>query len=166
MKKIILTLFVITFTLTSIAAIGGKANPASEERQVSSFNAIELQCSADIYLFQGKSQKVVVEADEDILGKIETYVENNTLIVDINGRIGNYNTLKVYVTCVELEALTVSGSGDVYGDGMFNSDSFILMLNGSGDVEMEMTADKKINVKLMVQEMLNWPVKLTGCMWV
>jgi hypothetical protein len=148
MKKSILTLVILAFSLASFAAIGGKGKPASEERQVSSFNSIELKCSADLYLFQGKSHKVVVEADGDIIAKIETYVESNTLIIDVKGRLNNYNTLKVYVTCVELEALTVSGSGDVYGDGMFNTDNFVLLVNGSGDVEMQMSADKvkcKIN---------------------
>jgi hypothetical protein len=148
MKKTVALLTLITFTLSVMAAIGGKAIPGKEERNVGSFTKIELRGPVDLYLYQGNTQRVVIEADDDILSKVETYVEGEILVIDTKNNLRNVKVLKAYITFTGLEGVTVSGSGDVYAEETIEADDFMLLINGSGDVEMDLEADKikcKIN---------------------
>jgi hypothetical protein len=141
-KSGIITMLILAlFSAATSAAIMTKGRQKSEERSVASFSAIALKCSADLYLYQGKSQKVVVEIDDRYMDQVETYVKNNTLIIDTEGTMRNINVFKVYVTCVELESLEIAGSGDVYGEDMIYCDDFFLLINGSGNAEMKVSAD-------------------------
>jgi len=139
---ILTVLILAAFSFNTFAAIMTKGNNKSEERSVSSFNAIELKCSADLYLYQGKSHKVVVEIDDRYMDQVETYVRDNVLIIDTEGNMRNISVFKVYVTCVELESLEVAGSGDVYAEDMITCDDFMLLINGSGNAEMQISADE------------------------
>lgn len=113
----------------------------SQERSVGSFTSISLTCSVDLYLYQGKTNKVVVEADEQYIDQIETYVEGETLVIDVKGSIRNAKVLKAYITFEQLNKLKISGSGDVVCENAIIADEFIYEISGSGDLDMKIEAE-------------------------
>lgn len=119
-----------------------------QERTIGSFDAIQSTCSVDLYLTQGNSNKVVVEADERYIDQVETYVQNNTLIIDIKGSVRNAKILKAYITFKELKELEISGSGDVVCENKIVTEEFNYKINGSGDLYLMIetgTLECKIN---------------------
>src|SRR5258706_368926 len=108
-----------------------------ETRNVGTFTKIAFRVPGKLILKQGSPQSVVLEGDKETLDKIETDVDGNKLTI---GREQHWmdwswrdeNKVTVYVTVSNIEALSVSGSGDLVGSGKFSTGD--LDLKGSGSV--------------------------------
>lgn len=146
-------LFTVMWIIGSLAAsamMNGSAIPQveSQERTVGSFSYIKSTCSVDLYLYQGKTNKVVVETDSRYIDQVETYVEGKTLVIDVDGIIRNARTLKAYITFETLKGLEITGSGDVFFENTITTDEFEYEINGSGDLKLDIeaeTVNSKIN---------------------
>lgn len=140
MKKLTLILALVTFSL------GLFAN--EEERTVSSFNAIENNCSLDVTITQGDVQKVTVFSPEKYMHKITTKVHANTLVIDIKGSLSYRNeTLKIEITVKDLKEITNSGSADFYINGVFATENLLIDMHGSGDFEGDLNV-KELEVNM------------------
>ena len=96
-----------------------------EIREVSSFTKISFRVPGNLYLKQGSPQKVEMEGDKDLLQKIETEVDGDRLIIGKEnhwnwGGWGDSDRINVYITVKNIEGLSVSGSGDLIGQGKFS----------------------------------------------
>lgn len=128
--------------------VKGNGNIAKRECKVEDFSEIELNCSADLFITQGSKNRVVVEADENLIEMIETKVHGETLKIDIDGNISRSTKLDVYVTVEELHKLQVNGSGDVETENTISGIGLDVNVNGSGNIEMELdvkNVESKIN---------------------
>jgi len=85
----------------------------SESREVSGFNEVELKGVGNLSIRQADIKSLTVEAEEDVLPKIRTKVENNRLIIgsEPNTPISTTGPINYKVTATDLNALEVSGSG-------------------------------------------------------
>lgn len=140
MKNLITIIIVIAFS-SNIFAV-------EDVRELSSFTAIENNCSLDVYITQGDHQKVVVVAPEKYLEKIETSVQAGTLIIDIRGSLSYRNEdLHIEVTVNDLNEITNKGSADYEIRGIFETDNLTLNMHGSGDFEGDFNVkDLEINM--------------------
>jgi len=114
----------------------------SQEREIGSFKAIENRSSVDLYIYQGSSPRVVIEADESAIAKVETWVEGEVLVVEMDGCPMNVRTLKAHITVTDLERLIVNGSGDVKTEMVVESPRLEVKINGSGDVSLKLAVDE------------------------
>jgi hypothetical protein len=125
-----------------------------ETRTVDSFTRLNFRIPGKLYLRQGSEQKVVLEGNKDILEKIETEVEGGRLSIgreNNNWRMWDWDDddrIIAYVTVTTLEGLSVSGSGNVIGEGVLKAGDLALAVSGSGSMEIEVTAsgDMEANV--------------------
>ncbi|MGC4021491.1 MAG: head GIN domain-containing protein [Cyclobacteriaceae bacterium] len=96
-----------------------------------------------LILKQGSTQSVVLEGDKETLAKVETDVENGKLVIGREGKRWmdwswrDENKITAYVTVTNLEAVSVSGSGNLTGDGKFSTGDLELKVSGSGSLDME-----------------------------
>src|SRR5258706_10735264 len=101
-------------------SVTGSGKIQTDTRAVSGFQAISLKTSANLVLRQGSREGVELRADDNILPLIETRVVDGTL--EIRGRDGaSYSTKTtpvVTVDLIRLSGLSLSGSGDMSGDGL------------------------------------------------
>lgn len=118
--------------------VKGNGNVMSQERNVGNFSEISLNCSADLFISQGSSSKVVVKADENLLEKIETDVSGDKLKIDIDGSISRSTTMEVYVTVKNLHEIRVNGSGDVESENTISGIGLDVGINGSGNIELDL----------------------------
>jgi Putative auto-transporter adhesin, head GIN domain len=125
-----------------------------ETRTVDSFTRLNFRIPGKLYLKQGNEQKVVLEGNKDILDKIETEVEGGRLSIgreNNNWRMWDWDDddrIIAYVTVTTLEGLSVSGSGNVLGEGVLKAGNIALAVSGSGSMEIEVSAsgDMEANV--------------------
>ena len=117
-----------------------------EVRQVPAFTQLTLAGSHNIVLRQGSPQKVEVEASAEDRAHIETEVTGGKLRVgtkrDKNGN--NWSSsyrfqgpVTVYVTMPTIEALSVSGSGNMRTAEPIKASNLNLSVSGSGDLKLE-----------------------------
>ena len=107
------------------------------------FSGISLNISANVYLSQGETHRVRIEADENIKNKIITEVKDNVLIIKCDKSLHNSKDIKIYVTMKELDLIKLNGSGDIICQDSFNSDNIAIEITGSGDITLSGRAENQ-----------------------
>lgn len=122
----------------------GSGSVVSESRDVSGFDEVELNGIGNLLIEQTGSESLTVEAEEDVLPKIRTEVENDRLIIGPKPGASIHTTepINYTLTVDDLSALEVSGSGDVQAEGI-STDELAVTVRGTGDVEVSGRANSQ-----------------------
>lgn len=149
LKAIIAVLFIAGFSLSMVS--NHSAYQDKTERKLPSFSALNLALSADVILSQGATQKVEIQASEKLQKLIETEVKDGELKIKWADRFFN-NTygekVKIYITMVDINALRISGSGDIIADGSIKTSNIQLSISGSGKISLNELASANINASI------------------
>lgn len=139
--------------LLMVALFANKnANAQEQERDVAVFSEIALNISAKLYLEQGNEQSVRIVAKESTLEDIITEVNGRKLII----RFPNKNMFKrnydpgkieIYITVPSVDALGISGSGDIVADEL-ESRILQLAVSGSGNIDIKDLNSKKLKASI------------------
>lgn len=112
-----------------------------QDRHLSGFHAVDAAGSFDVYITQGSAESVKVEAPSDLMEHIKTAVEGGTLrIYNKNDGFhwgdlfGHHPKVRIYVVISNVDAVGVSGSGDVYFRDGLHANNLRLNVSGSGDM--------------------------------
>jgi len=133
--------------------ITGSGKIQTDARAVSGFQAISLKTAAKLVLRQGSREGVELRADDNILPLIETRIVDgaNGPTLEIRSRDGaSYSTKTtpvVTVDLIKLSGLSVSGSGDISGDGL-KSPALKVAVSGSGDIRLNKLAVDDLGIKV------------------
>lgn len=147
MKRLLLLLPVLLIATAAsgcvhilVDCVHGSGTVARDERTVSSFRRVVIKGSTDVVLTQSATQRVVVEAEDNLLPLVRTAVEDGDLVIDTRKCIENTRPVVVHVAAAELAGVTISGSGDVTGVDKIDATSFDIRISGSGDVRLWLVA--------------------------
>lgn len=121
-------------------SVRGNGKIAKETREVRSFTGINASSGINVYLFQGTENKVVVEADENLLDCIVTKVEGNVLKCSVNCNIRRSSKLNVYVNFTDLSSISASSGASVYGETLIVTDQLRLNSSSGADIKVETIA--------------------------
>jgi hypothetical protein len=122
------------------------AEVETQVRNTGYFNQLHFDGAYTIFLSQGDSCSVRIEAEPKVLAKVNTEVKNNTLKVDTkNGgwfchRGHSREDIKVHITVKDLKSIEIDGSADLTGKGKIICDTLELSISGSGDINLETEA--------------------------
>ena len=117
---------------SSNSATEGSGVPATQARDVVAFNSVELAGSNNVVIRVGENQSVVVRADANLLDRVTTEVQSGRLVVaNIPGSFTTKSPMSVEVTVPTLNALTLTGSGNIAVNGI-ETESLEVTLPGSG----------------------------------
>jgi hypothetical protein len=123
----------------------GNGKVVTEERNVTEdFTEVRGSAGLDVYLTQGNENKIVIEADENLLQYIETDIEDGKLHVTTSENIGRSKAKKVYVTYKELTNIEASSGADVTGNSVIKSQNLSLKSSSGADLKVEVFAQKLI----------------------
>jgi hypothetical protein len=151
-----LRLLIFTIVILSISActqaqfrvtVRGNGNVITKERKAENFTGIKVSSGVDVYLKQGTSMSISVEADENLHEYIITEVKNGVLNVYTDANIREAKRERVYVTMKEINSITTTSAGDIVGETPVMSDRLELSASSAGDIKLEVTSkDIKINI--------------------
>lgn len=142
MKNIIPVLMALLI-ITSVQA------QKKETRNVDTFSQISYRVPGKLYLRQGSQQKVEIEGDEEVLGKIKTTVGGNKLTIETESSWRNWSSndkVNIYITMKNIESLHVAGSGNLIAESKITANDLDLKVSGSGSMQLEAEADGRINM--------------------
>ena len=137
MKQIMLLNLAFYFLLTFSSCSYTTGEGASIEREfpVESFSSVEVDGSFDVSIDQSASQKVLAVGQENIIEQLKLNVIDDVLYISLEpGTYLNYE-LEVQVTMPDLNAVVLSGSGDIRLGTFVDLDDVKIELEGSGDIE-------------------------------
>ncbi len=103
---------------------------------------IKVGSGIDVFLTQGDSYDLEVEADENLQSWIRTEVSGNELNIFTEKSIRFAKTKKVYVTCKTLERIEISSAGDLTGMTPFKTGKLDIEMSSAGDLRLEVEADE------------------------
>lgn len=125
--------------------IKGNGNVVTIERSTEDYDAISVSGWFDVILVDGKEGKLSIEGDENLLEHIKTEVKDGKLVVKVKK---GYNLQPsswkkdggIYVTVpVEsVNAVSLSGSGDIVGKKTISAAEFNTSMSGSGDITLDL----------------------------
>lgn len=148
-KKIILTTFILSLTLTTNAQWGskkikGNGNVVTVKRATSDYDGISVGGSFDVILVKGKEGNISIEGEENIIPYIETEVKGSTLKIKFkkNTNIRTTKRLTVTVTYQDIKKVSLGGSGNIISKGIIKSNDFSASLGGSGNITLTIDADE------------------------
>ncbi|UOQ54343.1 head GIN domain-containing protein [Hymenobacter cellulosivorans] len=119
-----------------------------QTRPVASFQAVQAGGGIDVFLTQGPTAAVVVDAASEAQPHVVTSVKNGALVIgwdtDRSWRSllsdRKLGSVRVYVTCPQLTALSVSGGSDARGETPFTAEDIRLAASGGSDLQLTITA--------------------------
>ena len=131
----------------------GSGESVTEQRSVGEFDALQTS-SIKVLVRQGATSSVSVQADRNLLPLLETVVEDGAQGKVLKLRWKRWSDIKtkvepvVTVVVVRLQALTVSGSGDIVAEPL-QQPRLLVRVEGSGDVKLNgLVADElKVEIK-------------------
>ncbi|PKD19199.1 hypothetical protein APR41_16540 [Salegentibacter salinarum] len=153
MKKLILILSVLFIASSPVQAqwwgsnetIKGNGEMTSEKRNTGDYDEITLVGSMDVELVSGSEGNLTVEAESNLQEYITTEVNGGTLKISIekgyNLRPSRNKGIKVTVPFQDLDAVEVTGSGDLWNSATITARNFSTKLTGSGDIKLDLEVE-------------------------
>ena len=140
MKTLVLTLGIVTVGLVAVAQnrITGSGKVVSESRTVGRFSEVRIGGAFKVTLTKGSAPALKLEAEDNILPKIESYVEGNVLVIRMreNWSIHSRGPMRATITFTELQGLDISGAVNASCEGTIESDRFRLDAAGASNVNL------------------------------
>lgn len=125
--------------------VNGNGNIKKEKRNSSAaVDEISTSGKFKVYITQGSTPSIELEADENLLPYIETEIRDDELRL---GPKKGYNIrpsddIVVRITVVKLESLAGSGTAGFYTQGAVKGDKLEVALSGRGDAELNLQYNK------------------------
>lgn len=146
-QSILITLvLILSMTMQSsctyaFRGIKGDGNVVKEKRDVTSFSGIDVGGAFKVYLTQGSSEKLEIEADENLLPIIKTEVKGGTLYISTKEDIRDSEALNIYLTFKEMHEIDVSGACDLSGEDKFTFNDLEMDCSGASNIDLKITAN-------------------------
>lgn len=128
----------------------------TQTREVTGFTFIHLEMAATVYVTQENHFNVQVAASQDLLERINTDVDENTLEITIGKNSSGKNNdsrydkedVIIYISMPKPNGLEVYGSGTIKAQNNFLTDYLNLEVHGSGSIVMKDFKTQKADVSV------------------
>jgi predicted ester cyclase len=107
-----------------------------ETREVSGFDRVSLQGVGTLVVAQGDSESLTIDAEDRVLRRIETEVQDGTLIIRPDRGFRTREEIVYSLTVDDLTGIELSGAGQVQMQRLETGD-FTLNVSGAGAVTIE-----------------------------
>ena len=142
-NKVGQVLYPITVLILLWAGSAHASGVESQVRNTGYFNQLHFDGAYTIFLSQGDSCSVKVEAEPKMLAKVTTEVKNGTLKVNTKDNgwfcFGCHSDkdVTIYIRVKDLKSIEIDGSADLTGKGKIICDTLDLSISGSGDINLD-----------------------------
>lgn len=150
MKKLLSLSLVVLLSSSCSAQWGkkvkGNGNMTTIERSVGEYDAVGLAGWFDVDLVSGKEGEITLEGESNLLEHIITEVKNGKLNIKV---VKGYNLkpsswddgIRITVPIQSIDAVALSGSGDIVGKTTIKTDDFRAAMSGSGDITLDIESN-------------------------
>jgi hypothetical protein len=137
---VIICIIVISqLSASCIYGVKGTGKVVKSERDARNFNSIKVSSGLDLILAQDTTEKVSVEANENLQKIIKTDVSNGVLKIYTTEPIFQASRMKVYVTLKNITEVEASSGSDVNSASMLNLPDLKLVASSGSDVKLNLT---------------------------
>jgi len=125
----------------------GNKDVVTKERKAGNFDGVRVSSGIDVFLKQGSSESIKVDADENLHEYILTEIKDGVLHVYTDANIRSAERKRVYVTMKDITSVSTSSAGDVIGETPVKCKNLKLSASSAGSIKLDVTADEiKVNI--------------------
>ena len=126
--------------------VGDPGAQQTETRTVSAVSSVELATSGQLTLTTGDPPALRITAGKNVLGHLTSDVRGDRLVLDADGSVHNFGRVRYELVLPAARTVELSGSGTV----QVSSPSALqaVTLSGSGDVRVDGLATEQLTVDL------------------
>lgn len=145
MKKFVTLSLVLLLTASCSAQWGkgikGNGKKVTIDRNIGEYDALAVSGWFDVDLVDGKEGNLTLEGEENLLEYIITEVDNGKLVIKVekgvNLKPSSWNDgIRITVPVESINAVSMSGSGDIVGKKTIKASNFKTAMSGSGDITL------------------------------
>ncbi|SHG42150.1 head GIN domain-containing protein [Winogradskyella jejuensis] len=129
--------------------VSGDGNVVTKERNISSdFDKIKVSRGIEVYITQGNSTSLEVEADENLHDVITTEVDedNGLLRISSNENIKSSSSKKVILSVKDISSISTTSGSYVNSENAFDVDKLTISSTSGSHVDFDITSNSlKIN---------------------
>ena len=146
MKKsiVLIALLFVASTINAQKRIKGNGNITTITRTTSGYDTVNFSGPFDYILVSGTEGNIKIEGEENLLQYIITDVKNGNLSVktrnNINLQTSKNQNITVIVPFEQINAASLTGSGDLWNESIISTSHFTTSIIGSGDVKLNVQA--------------------------
>jgi len=121
--------------------IDGSGKLVSESRPIGTFTGIQVTNFASVFITQDTVTSLRIESDDNILDRVSTTLNGNTLVVGL--RDGSYGsiTVRVYVSMANVRLLESTGAAQFTSSNPIRTDSLTCRITGTGNISLTGTVN-------------------------
>lgn len=135
--KRILFLIVLAFSFYScVNSVDGDGNVITEQRSIDSFDKIDISGHFKVFINQGNTEKLELEADNNLIDLIETETKSNTLYIKSKKPIGDAESLKLYISVKNITEIDISGAVELNSKGTIEAENLEIDISGAADINI------------------------------
>lgn len=150
MKRTLFLLSAVLLLLSSCSnfmgkRIRGNGKISTENRTASAFSGVRVSGAIDLYVSNGSTAAIRVDADENLMKYI--IVENDGDMLEVRTKSGvnlkPSRSIRVYVSAPAFSRLEASGASDIFSESKILSQGTMKIdLSGASDAKLELNAPK------------------------
>jgi len=137
-----LLLFSCNFNMNWNSGVKGNGNVVMETRTVNaSFSKIKASEGLSVYLTQGSSEGITVEADENLQELIITEVMDGVLKIHCKEQIGKASSKKVNVNFKSISGITSTSGSSVHATNVITTDNLKLKSSSGSSMRVKVNTN-------------------------
>jgi len=129
--------------------VNGNGNVTTRSVNTSDYDAIAARGSMDVHLERGTEGTINIKTDENLQEYVIVEVKEGVLHIRTkkNSYLKTKKGIHVYVPFIDIDEVSLTGSGDLGSKDPIQADQLELSITGSGDVDLEVdTRDLEVSV--------------------
>ena len=145
MKHYLKLFIIVLFLLPSVACgtfstsvVRGSGKIVKQSVDVNNFDRVSLEGSGNVYIEQGPTESLTIEADDNLLPLLDTRVTGKELVLGMkpNQSIQPSKPIVYRLAVKDLSEISLKGSGNFYVEPAQSGDMKVSVF-GSGDINMK-----------------------------
>ncbi len=136
----------------------GSGNVVSQTRDVSDFDVIDVEYPAEVFIRQGNSESLEIEAEDNLLPNLRTEVRNGRLEIFYRREGGKHvnptKTVTITIVVKDLKDVNFSSAGEITIEKL-ETDNLDASLSGAGNLNLDDVQIKGLQVSLSGAGSLN-----------
>ena len=154
-KYLFISVAIITTLMLNACAFSltqGSGKVVTETRQISGFDQVELSGIGSLTITQGDKEGLQIDAEDNILPRIETIVQNRTLQIryqnnDWQNTVVPTKPIKFLLSVNNINGMELSGAGSITSANV-KTDNLTISSSGAGSVKIGSLSAKSLTTNL------------------
>lgn len=121
--------------------IDGDGPIVTQTLELDDFDGVALKLPIEVIISQGDVQEVTVEGRQNIIDELELDVRNGIWDIETRDCVRNVGNMKIFITIPDITELSISGSGEIFGENVFIIQDISLRISGSGNMDLAIEGD-------------------------